>query len=576
MPEFIGEEELLAFIERRGVDGWIWHGEELNEVISLLVRNGRKEFISYFKEHVSKKDRIGETLQYSGTNIVSAISLYEYECISGEKSESMAAISDYETYSEVLEHILNDEEFLKTFGEQAVDFMADCYKDTSYRIGKTVEIDNISQLSIEELERRKDEINIIIIKDEKGGAASYTRQEYIEIRKKIDEILDGVPKVEEGNIESEIEAFTEIYKRLSRMMTYDKEAVKDDNRYNLMLARRARDLVGGLLNGTCVCLGYARILHEVLACAGIESSIITGMKADGTVGHAWNQVKIGGVSFNVDLTNDRNKVIERGDDLDINEILRTDIEFMNILKMYPSDITGPIKDSLIPISFLRTVPKKAIEEIIKADENMEISEELMNVMFQYMNSTEYSSMQRGVLFFTLASSENDAIARKIKENPPNRELTECTLNILSTNIDILDLDVITEVAKRTGIPFEQICARLKESAEEQIIEKDKIINGSIENRKKAKEIIDKNDKYLMDNPDDFILSYKIEQIKKDLTKMIKKIDELIKECSEERDVLIAKKRVLEEMLVTLQQQKPINDISSRKHINKHDEEFDEI
>ncbi|MBQ8299655.1 MAG: lasso peptide biosynthesis protein [Clostridia bacterium] len=576
MPEVIGEEELLAFIEHRGVDGWIWHDEELKEIISLLARNGRKEFISYFKEHVSKKDKIGETLQYSGTNIVSAISLYEYECISGEKAENMAAILDYETYSEVLENILNDEEFLKTFGEQAVDFIANCYKDASYRIGKTVEIGNISQLSIEELECRKDEINIIIIQDEKGSAASYTRQEYIEVRKKIDEILDGVPKTEEGNVESEIEAFTEIYKRLSRMMTYDKDAIDDDNRYNLMLARRARDLVGGLLNGTCVCLGYARILHEVLACAGIESSIITGMKADGTVGHAWNQVKIGGISFNVDLTNDRNKVVERGDDLDINEILRTDIEFMNILKMYPSDIKGPIKDSLIPISFLRTLPQNAIEEIIKADENMQISEELINVMFQYMNSTEYSSMQRGVLFFNLASSENDVIAQKIKENPPNQELTECTLNILSTNIDILDLDVITEVAKRTGIPFEQICARLKESAEEQIIEKGKIINGSLENRKKAEEIIDKNDKYLMDNPDDFILSYKIEQIKNDLTKMIKKIDELIKECSEERDVLIAKKRVLEEMLATLQQSKPINDIRSRKHINKHDEEFDEI
>ncbi len=32
MPEFIGEEELLAFVERRGVDGWIWHDEEFDEI----------------------------------------------------------------------------------------------------------------------------------------------------------------------------------------------------------------------------------------------------------------------------------------------------------------------------------------------------------------------------------------------------------------------------------------------------------------------------------------------------------------------------------------------------------------
>lgn len=61
MSEFIGEEDLLAFIERRGKNGWIVYDEELNEIISLLVRNGREEFISYFKEHISKKDEIGES-----------------------------------------------------------------------------------------------------------------------------------------------------------------------------------------------------------------------------------------------------------------------------------------------------------------------------------------------------------------------------------------------------------------------------------------------------------------------------------------------------------------------------------
>lgn len=417
MSEFIGEEELLAFIERRGKNGWIVYDEELNEIISLLVRNGREEFISYFKEHISKKDEIGESLKHVGSRILTAISLYEYECISGEKSENMGEILDTETYSKILENILNDEDISKIFGEYAINTISEYYKIASYKLGKFVEIDNVSQLSIEELERRKDEINIIIIKDEKGASASYTKTEYIDARKKIDEILDGIPKVEEGNIESEIEAFKEIYKRLSRMLTYNEDAADEKNKYDFLLARRSRDLIGGLFNGTCVCLGYARILHEVLACAGIKSSIITGMKGNGTVGHAWNQVKIGGVCFNVDLTNDRNKVVEQEDDLDINEILRTDIEFMNILKLYPNDITGPMEEASIPISSLRSLPKEAVEEIIKVDENREISEPITNVIFQYINSTEHSAMQRGILYFSLATSKNDVIARKNKRKP---------------------------------------------------------------------------------------------------------------------------------------------------------------
>lgn len=165
---------------------------------------------------------------------------------------------------------------------------------------------------------------------------------------------------------------------------------------------------------------------------------------------------------------------------------------------------------------------------------------------------------------------------KIKENPPNQEITECILKFLSDNIDLLELEDITEASKKTGIPLEQMCTSLKEGAEKQISAKEQIINGSMDNRKKAQEIIDKNDKYQKNNPDDVILNYKIEQIKNDLAKMIKKIDELIKECSAEREVLIAKKKALEEMLITLQQSKPINDISPRKHINKFDGEFDEM
>ena len=66
---------------------------------------------------------------------------------------------------------------------------------------------------------------------------------------------------------------------------------------------------------------------NVLSCRGIECKGIIGYKENGG-GHAWNQVKIGGRWFNVDLTNDRNDIIGK-EDFDIRTILKTDAEFLN-------------------------------------------------------------------------------------------------------------------------------------------------------------------------------------------------------------------------------------------------------
>lgn len=419
MSEFIGEKELLEFIKNRGTDGWISYRDELDKIIELLANNGKEKFIAYFLEHITASDDIGEALKYSETSILAAVALNEYVQRTGEECQSLGRVRNKDICSLVLGEILYDEEINKHFGRISLDFIEGVYITTSKEAGKTIKIKDTSELSAEEIEKLGDEVRVVIINDEKTYPSSYTKKEYIAVRKKIDEIIDGIENVADKGVEEQIEAFTEVYKRLSKLMTYNKAAVSDESKYDSYLARTSRDLVGGLMNGTCVCLGYARILHEVLACVGIESTVISGFKYDHQVGHAWNEVKIGGIHFNVDLTNDRNKVVEQGDNLDINTILRTDIEFTEILERYYRDVYGDTKDTMFPISFYRFLPdeqKKVIDEDASREENQEenqeeISDEVLDIMLTYIEHKEYPSIQRGIIGVVLACCDKPNILR---------------------------------------------------------------------------------------------------------------------------------------------------------------------
>lgn len=65
---------------------------------------------------------------------------------------------------------------------------------------------------------------------------------------------------------------------------------------------------GVLVNGRAVCSGYAAAMNLLLRCAGVDSKIVIGDATDiyskdsKTEKHAWNQVKIDGVWYNMDAT----------------------------------------------------------------------------------------------------------------------------------------------------------------------------------------------------------------------------------------------------------------------------------
>ena len=58
---------------------------------------------------------------------------------------------------------------------------------------------------------------------------------------------------------------------------------------------------GALKNGVAVCSGYAELFYEMATMAGIEAIVVEGYSAYNNVGHAWNQVKIDGNWYNLDV-----------------------------------------------------------------------------------------------------------------------------------------------------------------------------------------------------------------------------------------------------------------------------------
>lgn len=72
-----------------------------------------------------------------------------------------------------------------------------------------------------------------------------------------------------------------------------------------------RNLVGALLNGECVCAGYAEAFRNLLACCQIEARYIGAEnKKKEEAGHAWNQAKLDGEWFDFDVTWDADRIVK--------------------------------------------------------------------------------------------------------------------------------------------------------------------------------------------------------------------------------------------------------------------------
>lgn len=104
---------------------------------------------------------------------------------------------------------------------------------------------------------------------------AYDIDTYIAVRTKLDELVENI----DMNMDEE-EKFANIYTRICKNIVYDRPAAYPKNdaekEYSKENIFKCRDLRNGLLEGKCVCAGYADILRSALELVGIEACYISG------------------------------------------------------------------------------------------------------------------------------------------------------------------------------------------------------------------------------------------------------------------------------------------------------------
>ena len=215
-------------------------------------------------------------------------------------------------------------------------------------------IRNASELSVEQLDELDKVFSLSSVKiDDSEQSLSeqqkvpYDIDTYRKCRSKIDELIQGIDlNIDQPDRDKKI--FGEVINRLANHMSYDyaslkkedaeeqdylqdiyrqydKERPKSVSKHFFALAKLGeyrekrvsktsvvcRNMEGGLLNNTCVCAGYAEIVRNVFACCGIDSKYVSGQnKKPMAAGHAWNQIKLDGQWYNLDLTWDRDSIVD--------------------------------------------------------------------------------------------------------------------------------------------------------------------------------------------------------------------------------------------------------------------------
>ena len=107
-------------------------------------------------------------------------------------------------------------------------------------------------------------------------------------------------------------AFTElaINQYLCDTIVYDEDALASAEEYNYMYVdpefNDSFNAYGALIDGKCVCAGYAAAFKLLAQEAGLEAIVVTGY-LDGNLSHTWNKVKIDDEWQIVDVTNNDNE-----------------------------------------------------------------------------------------------------------------------------------------------------------------------------------------------------------------------------------------------------------------------------
>ncbi|MBO5143214.1 MAG: hypothetical protein J6C46_09580 [Clostridia bacterium] len=243
-------------------------GYAIDEVVNAVVITRDEEYMSEFlEEHFEKLSFFLVRALISATKNKDRIREYCHRYIAEKKNGAII---------ESLIKDLKDKELLRRW------IIYECPQIKDYPSMSVEEVENNSQIKyIQIASSDKDETN-----------SFYERSEYVKIKKALDKILVGIRRPKKDSFASELTTFCEVFKRLSHI-DYDFYASTEEGEENYETVIESRSLYGGLINGQCVCAGYAKILKACLMSLGIETRYIVGYREDEEhSGHAWNQVKI--------------------------------------------------------------------------------------------------------------------------------------------------------------------------------------------------------------------------------------------------------------------------------------------
>lgn len=133
-------------------------------------------------------------------------------------------------------------------------------------------------------------------------------QKQEEIKVKVAEIIAEIITPDMTELEKELA----INEYLCNTCEYDEDALENAEENDFLYVDDKYDdsftAYGALINGKCVCAGYAGAFKLLADAAGLESVVVTGT-LEGNLPHAWNKVRIDGEWQILDVTNNDNEFL---------------------------------------------------------------------------------------------------------------------------------------------------------------------------------------------------------------------------------------------------------------------------
>ena len=308
---------------------------EINPEIIYISLKRNEIAPEYYEDALKLMQKFNGRIRFSVKELETMSQIYSTKQVGLSDYLRLKEVVDFDSISGLTVRIENEFDFENNDSEQIVNMLnakdnitltitpanlSRLDSNGTLKVPTRTIIKNANELNVEDLLKHQC-ISTVQISDghntEKQQGEPYTREEYEKVRSEISKIISQIEFPEEDDPNKEKKIFAQVYKLLGQKIDYDYNAISEEEKNNERLQITCRNLLGGLLEHKCVCAGYADILRNVLACAGVYSEYVGAMpdfengvplnlKDPG--GHAWNLVMLDGQKYWTDLTWDANNI----------------------------------------------------------------------------------------------------------------------------------------------------------------------------------------------------------------------------------------------------------------------------